>query len=173
MTDTGTDTDGVGLTEMERIRLADVEAFERALIDLCHRARREICLFSHHLDRDLYHREPVVEALSEFARRSRYARVRILIRDSDPMLQRHHRLLTLIQRLTSRIELKKLQPTVDTPDSEFAIADDGISLLREDREQWIGVYCPDDRVRTKRLREAFEQDWPLAVRDASLRQLVV
>ena len=173
MIESGNETGFTTAEDPERIALQDAEAFALALIDLCRNSRREVCLFSNHLERELYHREDVVEALSAFARRSPYARVRILIRDSDPMLQRHHRLLELIQRLPSRIELKKLQPTVDTPDTEFAVGDDARSLLREDREQWLGVYCPTDRVRCQRLREAFEQDWPLAVRDASLRQLVV
>ncbi|GAA5523602.1 hypothetical protein Maes01_00150 [Microbulbifer aestuariivivens] len=156
-----------------RLPLEQLDGFEKALLDLFANARREVCIFSHQLDRDLYHRQAVVEAVSQFARRSRNTRVRILIRDSEPMLRQHHRLLPLIQRLASHIELKKLQPTPHTPSNEFVIGDDRLSLLREDREQWLGFYHVDDRVRVRQLRDAFEEDWPLAVRDASLRRLVV
>ncbi|WP_237065064.1 hypothetical protein [Microbulbifer guangxiensis] len=173
MTDFETGKDWDASEPRERFPLADVEAFQQALIDLCQRAKREVSIFSNHLERSLFHEEAVVEALSAFARRSRYARIRILIRDSDPISQRHHRLLPLIQRLTSRIELKKLQPTVDTPDTEFVVGDGCISLLKEDRDQWLGVYCPADRVRAQKLLALFEQDWPLAVQEPGLRRLLV
>ncbi|MFC6979548.1 hypothetical protein [Microbulbifer taiwanensis] len=113
----------------------------------------------------------MVAALSEFARSSRFAGVRILICDSDPIVRQFHRTHALAQRLSTRIEIRKIQATVDTPDWEFALAD-GLQLLQcDDRERWLGTYHRNNQVRARKLLDTFERDWPLAAADANLRRL--
>lgn len=159
---------------MENSRpLESVEDFRRALVELLDSGRRNLCIFSEHLTRPLYHDAEVVDALSRFARSSRFARVRILIRDSDPIVRRLHRLHALAQRLDSIIEIRRIQATVDTPDWEFAVADGRQLLVRDDRDQWLGSYEADNPVRAGRLLEVFERDWPLGAPDSNLRRLLI
>ncbi|WP_308367270.1 MULTISPECIES: hypothetical protein [unclassified Microbulbifer] len=153
--------------------LTSAEDFRRALIELLGSSRRSLNIFSEHLDRALYHDAEVVEALSRFARDSRFVQVRILIRDSDPVVRHHHRLHHLTQRLSSIMEIRKVQATVDTPDWEFAVADDRQLLVRDERHQWLGVYEADNPARSRKLLDVFEQDWPLAVPDGNLRRLLI
>jgi len=157
------------LTEAQSLQ--DIAGFRAALVALLGNARRELCLFSEQLARPLYHDSEVVEALSKFARSSRFARVRILIRDSDPIVHRFHRAHALAQRLGTRIEIRKIEATVDTPDWEFAVVDGRSVLQCEDRDQWQGSYHPENPARARKLLEAFERDWPLATTDANLRRL--
>ncbi|MFC4877010.1 hypothetical protein [Microbulbifer halophilus] len=151
--------------------LNDLEGFRSTFIELAEESRRELFIFSESLAHPLYHHRAVAEALSAFARSSRFAVVRILVRDTEPMLRRFHRLRELTQRLSSRIELRRIQATVDTPDWEFAIADGRRVLFCDDRQQWRGVYRPDDPARAAKLGDTFRQDWSLATADPNLRRL--
>ena len=157
----------------ETVSLEGLEGFRGALCTLLDASRRHVCIYSEHLARGLFHEERVAGALSVFARSSRNAELRILVRDCDPILQRFHRVHALAQRLSSRIIIRRIQATVDTPDWEFVIGDGHLALVREDREQWQGIYAPDDSVRVRKLAEVFERDWQRAVEDPGLRRLVI
>ncbi|WP_295803021.1 hypothetical protein [uncultured Microbulbifer sp.] len=147
--------------------------FSRALQYLLGTARRQVQIYSQQLARPLYHERETVQLLSEFVRSSRYARLQILIADSEPLLRRPHRLLPLIQRLSTRIELKKLQPAAESKTQEFVLAD-GIQLLHcEDLEQWRGHHDPENPVRVRQLRDVFEQAWTHARPDPDLRRLLI
>lgn len=151
--------------------LDDLCGFRTALIDLLQGARRELCIFSDHLARPLYHDSDVAAALSAFARGQRFARIRILLRDTAPVVGRFHRLRALAQRLSTRIQVRKVAATLDTPDWEFVVADGRQLLQCKDREQWRGAYYTDDPTRARKLLDQFEQDWPLAAPDPNLRRL--
>ena len=148
-----------------------VEQFRSALIALFQGASRDVCIFSAQLAHALYHDRAVNDALSAFARSSRFARVRLLVRDTDPMLRRFHHTTALVQRLSSRIELRQIEATVDTPDWEFVTADRKQALVCDDRDLWQGTFDADNRVRAGKLAEVFELDWPLAAPEPNLRQL--
>lgn len=149
------------------------DAFSSALQELLGTARRQVQIYSQQLARPLYHDVEVVQLLSDFARSSRYARLQILIADSEPMLRQPHRLLPLIQRLGSRIELKKLQPANETKLFEFALADHAQLLRCEDMEQWRGLYHPESPAQVRKLRDIFEQAWTYARPDPNLQRLVI
>ncbi|MCQ3830340.1 hypothetical protein HXX02_12870 [Microbulbifer elongatus] len=164
---------GVTDTEPSVVDLDGSAACAEALTVLLTRSRRRVRIYSQHLARAIYHQEDCVDALSQFARRSRYARVEILIADSDPLLRQPHRLLPLTQRLNSRISLHKIQNSSEPGNWEFAIADDRQSLLIADANKWIGQYRGDDPVRNRKLQDVFEQNWLNARPDPSLRQFVL
>ncbi len=151
--------------------LNSLQDFRTALIELAFESHRELCVFSEQLAHPLYHDRDVAEALSAFARSGRQAQMRILVRDTEPMLRRFHRLRELVQRLSSRIELRRVQATVDTPDWEFVVSDGRRALFCDDRDQWLGSYDADNPVRAARLEEAFRQDWSLGATDPNLRRL--
>ncbi|MFI2809888.1 hypothetical protein [Microbulbifer sp. JSM ZJ756] len=145
--------------------------FRTALVELLQGARRRVFIFSGHLAHELYSDHLVAGAISEFARRSRYAQLQILVRDSDRLAREFNRTHNLAQRLSSRIQLRCINATAETPQMEFVLGDTRDVLLREDREQWLGVYAADDRVRARRLAETFQQQWEQASEDPALRRL--
>lgn len=157
----------------EPIALETAEQFASALQRLIADARRHITIYSEHLARALYHEPKTVQALSGFARSSRYARVQILINDNEPLLRQPHRLLPLIQRLGSAIELRRTLPGSQADDQEFVLADNRQLLVRSDREKWMGQYHADNPVRVRQLREVFERSWLHAQPDPNLRQFLL
>ncbi|MBN8431522.1 hypothetical protein JF535_11725 [Microbulbifer salipaludis] len=153
--------------------LADIDRFRDALTQLVGSTRRHLHIYSQNLPHALYGEPAIVQKLSDFARSSRYARVQILIADSEPLLRRPHPLLPLLQRLGSRIALKKIQPSTEPSDWEFALGDTTQVLQRADHDKWQGHYHSDNPVRVRQLQEVFAQAWLHARPDPELRQFVL
>lgn len=157
----------------EPVALPDVDGFRAALKQLIVDTRRHLRIYSQVLARPLYNDSATVQLLSDFARSSRYARLQILITDSEPLLRRPHRILPLVHRLGSRIELRKIQATTEPVDWEFALGDDQRAMIRADREKWLGHYHRDNPVRTRQLRDVFEQSWLHARPDPELKRFLL
>ena len=168
-----TGTDSRRATDTDPVALSDVDSFRESLQQLIGDTRRHLRIYSQNLARPLYHASTTVQLVSDFARSSRYARVQILIVDSEPLLRRPHRILPLIQRLSSRIELRKIQAAMEPTDWEFAVADNRQALIRSDREKWLGHYHRDNPVRARQLQDVFEQSWLHACPDPELKQFLI
>ncbi|WP_143735655.1 hypothetical protein [Microbulbifer mangrovi] len=166
-----TATGNVPTANTEVLQLADESGFREALQQLIGACRRHLRIYSQSLPRALYSDPVTIQALSDFARSSRYARIQILITDTAPLLRHPHRILPLIQRLSSRIELKKIQPTSEPTDWEFALADRDHVLQKTDLEKWAGSYHPQNPVRVRQLQEIFDQAWLHARPDTELKRL--
>ncbi|WP_428821221.1 hypothetical protein [Microbulbifer sp. MCCC 1A16149] len=157
----------------EALQLADEDSFREALQQLIGTGRRHLRIYSQSLSRALYNDPITVQGLSEFARSSRYARIQILITDSAPLLLHPHRVLPLVQRLSSRIELKKIQPTSEPTDWEFALADRDQVLQKTDLEKWVGSYHAENPVRVRQLQDIFDQAWLHARPDPEIKRLLL
>ncbi|WP_299592598.1 hypothetical protein [uncultured Microbulbifer sp.] len=159
--------------DSEPTSLSDIESFRDALHTLAGTSRRHLRIYSQGLARPLYSDPETVQHLSDFARSSRYALIQILITDNEHLLRRPHQLLPLIQRLGSRIELRKVQASTEPTDWEFALGDATQVILRTDKEKWQGHYHPDNPVRVRQLQDVFEQAWLHARPDPELKRFVL
>src|SRR5690625_667199 len=70
-------------------------------------ARRHLDILSHTLDPLVYECPETVDALSALARRHKLARVRILVQDTLPLIERGHALVRLAQRYRPRLSCAK------------------------------------------------------------------
>lgn len=122
-------------------------------------ASREICVLSPDLDHRAFDNREFADALSALARRSRQSRVRILVSDYRPMVQRGHRLLALARRLPSSIVLQQLDEHPDWK-GETLVIKDRSGVLCKPAEADKAAFCePDSRARTERYLELFEELW--------------
>ncbi|WP_418296787.1 hypothetical protein [Microbulbifer sp. SA54] len=142
-----------------------------ALLQLLESCKRQVRISSLCLTHAIYSEALTVQALSDFARRSRYSRVEILVSDTTAMYRRPHRLLPLIQRLGSHIQLRCLQDEHGPEVHEYVVGDDQQVLFVADPDLWRGTYELESRQRARKLNEAFSQRWAQAVEDPNLRQL--
>lgn len=145
--------------------------YANALCQLLATAKRKVRIASQQLEYAVYHDPKTVQALSDFARRSRYSRVEILLADPLPLRERPHRMVPLIQRLGSYIQLRCLQENNALTAQEYALGDDEQFLLVADPEHWRGIYQPYNRQRVSKLDDQFAQGWIYAREDPNLRQL--
>lgn len=153
--------------------LEELAAFQRAVDSICARARRDLALFDPDLDATLFDRAEVASALSALARRHRQTRVRLLVRDTRPLIERGHALVRLAQRLPSKISVRRLTNEIETRAHSFLVCDRDQLLYRNDPEEYRGFRDRKGAAEVKNLREVFDRAWESAEEDPRLRQLFV
>jgi predicted GNAT family N-acyltransferase len=159
------------------LRVVNVESLDQALAEslrLVGEARREFCIYTRHLDADLFDTEPMLEALKKLAIARRGASIRILVQQPRIASQRGHRLIALTQRLSSVFSVRT--PTQDE-DLQYASA----FLLNDARGYYFRTlgnrydgealnYAPG---RHAQLMEYFNQVWERSETSDELRQLAI
>jgi predicted GNAT family N-acyltransferase len=139
-------------------------------IALANDARRELFVHSPDLARQVFADRDLVDALSAFARRSRYVQLCILVQDTDDLRRRSHPLVELARRMPSRIQLQRLREHPELSSETWLLADRKALVLREARAS-AGIYRPDDRALARRRWEQFKTLWRASRQDPDLRLL--
>ena len=137
------------------------------------RALRRVCILSTRLDPDIYDRDPVRDALLEFATSHPQAEVQMLVREPQALARSGHRLLRLAQRLSSHVRLRALPPACPTPEDEFLVADTGAVLCWQHARPLRGYGVLHAPAEARRLGEAFEELWSTSEEAPELRRLAL
>jgi hypothetical protein len=140
-------------------------------LDLVSQAQREVYVLTHDLDPPIFGHKDFVEALSAFARRSRYSQARFLIRSSDKAVKYQHRMIPLAQRLSSSIFMRT--PCDEHQDfiEAFMIVDGVGYIRRKEALRFDAETCFRDRRMVRSMRETFIEMWEQSVPDPQLRRL--
>lgn len=152
--------------------LFDKDCSLRDLMDsLVGQAGQRLWLYDQVLDHDLYDRHRLRELVSALARRHRISEVRLLIHDDKPLVKRRHQLIELMRRLTSRVELRLVNPDYPSEDQPFLLVDRQGVLYRHsfDKPEGFADFSAHGRVRI--LSEAFQKMWDAARPSLELREL--
>lgn len=147
-----------------------VDFSQQSLAVIAH-ARRQIRILSHTLDPGVYDHPEMAEALSAFARQGRDARVQILVRDTDDLIERSHRLAALVRRLPSKLALRKLTLEPTNESMAFLLADTRALVYKNDDHHYAGFANNNAPAQVKSLREIFDACWEKAVEEPRLRVL--
>jgi len=91
-----------------RIELSHLVMLQQAAIALLNEAQREILIITPDLEHDRFDNDDFCEALSAFVRSSRYTNTRILIADPQLAIEDGHRVVKLMRRISSLIEIRQL-----------------------------------------------------------------
>ncbi|NNM51384.1 MAG: hypothetical protein HKM02_04055 [Pseudomonadales bacterium] len=113
------------------IRLNTLESIQQADLALASQVRRQLLLLSHDLDLARFGASSWLEALKPFWH-ERDAMLRILVAHPETALALSHPLLALARRLTSYIQIKKIDPALYPAEESWLIAD-GLALVREQK----------------------------------------
>lgn len=143
----------------------------RAALILATQARHQLLIMGRELDPEVYGNSAFVEAISALARRGRHSEIRVLVRDTEPLVRHGHGLVALAQRLSSALVLHRLNPDYHTPDDSFLVADGYGVLYRprsDDHEGTVDLKAP---LRARVLMEGFEAAWTHSLPDPGLRRL--
>jgi len=145
------------------------EQIRQSILD----ARRHIRILSHQLDPAIYDQPSIVEALSAFARQSREAKVKILVRDSDEIIERSHRLAALVRRLPTKLALRKLVLEPNNQSMAFALADTRTLVYQNEDGYYAGFANTNAAAQVKSLSEMFDDCWEKAQEEPRLRMLYI
>jgi hypothetical protein len=173
MDDTGYTLDNTLGESAELLELSSAKDNYHVALELVRQARREVYVVTHDLDPPVYNQEAFIDALSAFARQSRYSHARFLIRNSDKALKQGHRLLPLAQRLSSRIKLHN--PGFEHRDFiEAFIVVDGIGYIwRQLANRFDGEASFKAPLKGRDLRALFLEMWERSEPDPQLRRLQI
>lgn len=134
-------------------------------------AGQRIWLYDRLLSHDLYDRPRFRELISTLARRHRLSEVRLLIHDDKPLVKRRHRLVELMRRLPSHMELRLVNTDYPVAGQPFALVDREGVVYRHDFDKPEGFAKFADGGRVKLLSEDFQRMWDAARPSVELREL--
>lgn len=135
------------------------QPFSDYAVTLCESANRELCILSPALDHRVFDTAELASALSALARSTRHSRVRILVSDYRPLVQRSHRLLALARRLPSSVILQQLDEHPDWKGETIVIRDRSGVLYKPADSDSAAFYEPDSRPAAERQLVLFEELW--------------
>lgn len=134
--------------------------------------RRSLWVASRHLDPAIFDNPAVVEPISRLARSSRHADIRILIQDSDPLRGTTHRLIALAQRLSSRVQVRRMGEQGRRSGAEaFLVADRQGFIHQPQALRYQAVANFHAPRQSKLLSEQFILSWDAGEPDPHLRRL--
>lgn len=142
-----------------------------AAVSLVQQTRRSLDMISRDLDTKIYAHPDFVDAIRQVVVAQRRIRVRILVQDTQPLISRGHRLVTLARRLNSFIELRVPDEEHQSYNSAYLIADRVGTLFRPVADRYEGTACFNDPREARGLTELFENMWESAEPDPNLRDL--
>lgn len=152
-----------------RIELAASEDQAGALCQLLRSGRHLVRIFSDQLDPNLFDHADIATELSRIARAGRQCEVRILIKDTEMLVKRAHRLAGLHQRLSSAVLLRKLTYCPELYPHNYVLVDDaGLFYIPNDEDKTCFSNA-EDRAFVKHCAEQFDHLWERSTADPELR----
>ncbi len=154
-----------------RIRLDSADGFREHALLLAGRAQREIRIFSARLDPAVYDNTEFSECLFDFATAHPNAKIYLLVRDVQWLVQHSHRLLAFYARLPSRVEIRAHNPRTHILHSDFMIVDREAILYNQSVDRYIGyaqLYAP--RIAAELARD-FDNLWENGSPDPEFRDM--
>lgn len=150
---------------------------QQHLIQQSSQAHKTINILTEHLRPQLYAAAEFVDAISKLARKSRHARIRILIKDPSMTSSTSHALIGLSQRLSSAIEVRVLtkssrESRTEGTEHNYLICDKQHIVHFKHEEKAIGHANYHAMAEIKHLTNSFNYLWEShSEPDSNLRRL--
>lgn len=168
---------------LSRSQPSAAPAFSQALQDradirehclqLLSRAKRTIRIYSTDFEPWLYSQPEVVEYCKNFLLSSEHNRLLVLLHDSKRLLNEGHRLMPLLERLSSRTALRLVSQEHEIfPGCWLGIDDSGL-LLRKTSSPHQGLIHYNQPQRVRPYQEQFDAMWSVAHADINLRRMTL
>jgi hypothetical protein len=153
--------------------LITADDYRNALLALIEQASRSIRIRSSNLDPKLFNSPEINDALSSFARRSRYTNIKILIDYPSQLTQYRCLTLNLARRLSEKIIIKAFFDEQQHGQCDSWVMVDSRGVLQKPLDETqSGIYSLEDAVNTKNLVEKFDHEWGLSQTASQLRQFI-
>lgn len=140
-------------------------------LDLAQQASRRLRLLSNTLDHTLFDNPEFAAALSQLARRGRSSELRLLVVETQPLVQRGHRVLELARRLSTTLQLRRADCRPEDIRDNFLVADERGVLcyaLKEPEKAWADYNSQPLAVD---YAAQFDELWHRSIDDPALRLL--
>ncbi|VUD56546.1 Acetyltransferase [Thalassocella blandensis] len=153
------------------IRLHSMQQFEQHLQQLIAMGRYTLDILTHHLNPQLF-TSRVADEISKLARNHRQSQVRILVEDTKTLVGISHPVVQLSQRLSSSVEIKKLNNGPDIGSEAFTIIDRNRLLFFNDETALQGFARYNAAAECEHQLQNFEHLWQTyGIKDPELSRL--
>lgn len=151
--------------------LESIEEHRNAVEELASHASRRILIFSNKLEPEIYDQPVFIEACKNLAIRHPQCSIKILVQNNEELRNQEHRLLTLIQRLPSRFEIRLCHEEDKNNPETFMLSDfNGVYLKRTPGRGKAEAHFNAPRLNEEYSR-VFQAAWDKGEADSSLRRL--
>lgn len=156
-----------------RVELSHLVMLQQAAIALLAQAKREILIVSPDFEQERFDNDDFIDALSAFARSSRYTTTRLLIANPSLAVTEGHRLIKLARKLSSLVEIRQLhEDDINTSQPQAWLVADDIGLLRcTNRDPWQGSLLPKGTPYAQQARSRFLEWWERGSEIQDFREL--
>jgi hypothetical protein len=96
-----------------------------------------------------------------------------LVKNTQLLIERGHKLARLAQRLSSKVVIRKLTLEPENSEMAFMMCDSNGLLYKNDDQVYRGFANYAAAVEIKRLRETFDYLWQYAEPEIDLQQLYI
>lgn len=146
-------------------------AIREASLQLASQAQRSLALFSRDLEAPIYDNPEFVAAVRRLALRRHQLPVRVLLLDPTQAIHGGHRLLPLIQRLSSRCEVRGIPEDLPARVDAFLVVDSQGYVRRPLADDWSATADFHAPPEARRLEAEFQALWDRAESHPGLRRL--
>ncbi len=140
-------------------------------IAMAQQTSRTIDIISRHLDPAIFDTPDFIDAIKNLSISSKFTKIRILINDSDPMTKNGHRLIDLIQQLTSSIEVRKISEEYKSYGEAFTLFDGKAVIYLRHSDRYEGLANFNRPRLATELYNFFNEVWEHSAPDENLRRL--
>ena len=153
------------------IHFSNLKLAAETFVGAVETSKRSIQLYASLIDPALFNMTQCVESLSDFARSSRTASLKILVEDHKLFAVRFPALLTLSQRLTDLIEIRSVPPDIRHGTECYMVCDQRSLWLIPNSERLTGFFDSDDQVNASQYGDKFLYYWERSKQPGELRRL--
>ena len=136
-------------------------------------ANRSLAIFSGDLEPGIYDDPEILTAIKQMVLSRTYARIRVLVADSERAIRRSNRFVHLARRLSSFIEFRQLAEEHLARPEAWLVADESGVVYRANRERWDGIADTREPSVARLYLQEFDQMWQQALPAAELRRLSI
>ena len=151
--------------------LKNTDDFREHSVKMLSACSRQVYVLSKNLDAQIYGHDHFIEKLSQLARSGSPVEIQFLVKDFKPAIDSYHPLIKLAQRLSSKIQLKKLTQEPENNDMGFMICDLRGLIYKNDETVYQGFANYNAAPEIKSLREEFQYLWQRAEVEKELNLL--
>ena len=155
----------------EKIAIDSSNDHRTAALRMAQQAKRGIAIISRELDPPVYNTPEFVEAVKQLVLANRYTHLRAMVFEPLTIVKRGHRLVDLMQNLTSFIEFRVPSFEYDGFNESLFVADDTGYILRTSADRYEGSVNFNDKRSSRILMKKFEEMWGRAKPDPNLKRV--
>lgn len=142
-----------------------------AALAMLQQTRRDVAILSRQMDGRLYDTAEFMQALSQLASQHPRCRIRLLLKEVEPLVKYGHRIIELSRRLSSMIGIRTIHEDYREHNEAFMVFDERGIVKRRYADRYEGTANFNDPKQARELLSFFDEVWNISEPDPNLRRL--